>query len=49
MSDGQKKNDFLEDEKRKNEILENIYCEMGEVMDCDDEAIAEIWAFELNI
>ena len=38
-----------EDEKRKEEILENIYCELGDVMDCDDEAIAEQWAFELNI
>ena len=33
----------------KQEILENLYCELGEVMDCDDEAIAEQWAFELNI
>lgn len=38
-----------EDEKQKQEILEKLYCELGDVMDCDDEVIAEQWAFELNI
>ena len=28
-----------DDEKRKQEIFEKVYCELGDVMDCDDEAI----------
>lgn len=38
-----------EDEKHKQEVIEQLYCELGDVMDCDDEAIIEQWAFELNI
>lgn len=37
-----------EDKERKQEILEQLYCELGDVMDCDDEAIIEQWAFEFG-
>lgn len=38
-----------EDEKKKQEIIEQLYCELGDAINCDDEAIIEEWAFELNL
>lgn len=38
-----------DDEKCKQEIFEKVYCELGDVMDCDDEAIMERFPFEFNL
>ena len=38
-----------EEEQHKQEVIEQLYCELGDVMDCDDEAIIEQWAFELKL
>lgn len=32
----------------KEEIIERVSAELGDVMDCDDELILEEWAFELG-
>lgn len=36
-------------EETKEEITEKLDAEIGECMDCDDAALMEQWAFELNI
>lgn len=32
----------------KEEIVERLSSEFGDVLDCDDEALIETWAFELG-
>ena len=38
-----------DDEKRKQEIIERVSCELGDVMDADDYAILEMFPFEFNL
>lgn len=45
----EKVRELEDDEKRKQEIFEKVYCELGDVMDCDDEAIMERFPFEFNL
>ena len=33
----------------KEEIIEQLDCEIGEVLDCDDEVLLSQFAYELNI
>ena len=38
-----------EAEETKEEIIERLDAEIGDYIDCDDTALMEQWAFELNI
>ena len=37
------------EEQTKEEIIEQLDCEIGEVLDCDDEVLLSQFAYELNI
>lgn len=36
-------------DEKKEIIAQQIESEIGEVLDCDDEAVIEQWAYELDI
>lgn len=48
MTDSELQKSLEEDECKKQEIIERVYAEIGDAMDCDDEAILEEWAFEFG-